>query len=695
MNEFILEILCEEIPARFQVNAIADLKRMFIDGLTEKGLSFSTVEGHITPRRMVLCIGGLPGIQPSVAKEIKGPRVGVSEDILNRFLASSDLSREQVFEKETGKGAFYFANHEAKGKPTAEILKDLIAMVIGAFPWPKSMRWGSYRLRWVRPLTQIMAVFQGKLLEGGLDLGGKILPFVSTTTGHRFLGQNTIEVKDFESYKHHLRHEFVILDRAERRAHILKEIQALAQKNALEIRQDDDLLEEVVGLVEWPVAFVGHIEESFMTIPEEVLMTSMRVHQRYFSLQNKEGKLANSFIVVANTIPDDDGSSIISGNERVLRARLADARFFYDLDLKISLESRLESLKKITFHASLGTVYERVLRLKQLSSYIADKAFKKAEISEAASRASYLSKSDLVTEMVQEFTELQGVMGRYYALNDKESQEVAEAIALQYSPKGPGDLTPGAPVSIAVSMADKIDAMVGFFGVGLKPTGSKDPFALRRAALGIIRLILENQLSLSLKDILSQAIGLYGAYLKQSETQKIVDEVTFFIKERLRVYLRDQGLKHDVIASILEDTQEDRLLVLVEKIKSLEEYLIQERSRNLLGLYKRAANILRIESKKTKVEGLFGEALTQDNAEKFLFHALNKALPSVKQSMTEGSYKQAFENLLILEKPTHAFFEEVLVNHENQDIRMNRLRLLKQLVDVCHEIGDLSKIEGS
>ncbi len=493
MADLLLELFSEEIPARMQARAVDDLKRLVGDELGKANLVSAAATAFVTPRRLTLAVEGLPRQQPDVTEERKGPRVGSPDKAIEGFLRSAGVaSLDQCEQRDTGKGIFWFAVARRSGGSTAAVLPALLTAAILALPWPKSMRWSGHGLRWVRPLQSIVALFDGRPLEGRVPLDDQhAVEFGAEVRGHRFLAPEPFSVTSFADYRDRLRRARVILDPQERRAEILRQAVARAEDAGLTMRPDDALLDEVVGLVEWPVVLIGRIDEAFMSVPPEVLTTSMRTHQKYFSLLDGKGRLAPRFLVVSNMETADGGAAIVAGNERVLRARLSDARFFWDQDHKIRLEARVPALANIVFHAKLGTVAEKVMRLQTLAAELAPR-IPGAEIDMVRS-AALLAKADLTTGMVGEFPELQGVMGRYYALDEGEAPAVANAIAEHYAPLGPNDRCPTAPVSVAVALADKIDSLVGFFAVGEKPTGSKDPFALRRAALGVIRLILENR----------------------------------------------------------------------------------------------------------------------------------------------------------------------------------------------------------
>ncbi|HYD98063.1 MAG TPA: glycine--tRNA ligase subunit beta, partial [Alphaproteobacteria bacterium] len=568
MAELLIELFSEEIPARMQAKAAEDFQRLVTARLGAAGIAFGRAEAHVTPRRLALMVDGLPVQQAATEEERRGPRVGAPQAALDGFLKGAGVTLEQCEQRDTGKGVFYFAVLRKEGRATAEVLPELLAAAIQEMPWPKSMRWGGYAFRWVRPLHRILAVFDGRPLAGGFGLGDRDrapcfvadgakadLPYGSVTAGHRFLSSGRIEVTGFADYAAKLRAAHVILDREERKALVRAEAERLAAAEGLALVDDPGLLEEVAGLVEWPVLFTGRIDEQFMDVPPEVLITSMRTHQRYFALRRPDGALAPRFVVAANMVPRDEGRTIVAGNERVLRARLSDAKFFWDQDRKQRLEDRLPALKEIVFHKELGTLAERVGRLRALAADIAGRIGADAAKVE---RAAALCKADLVTGMVGEFPELQGVMGRYYAEAQGEDAPVAQAIAEHYSPLGPSDRCPTAPVSVAVALAEKIDTLAGFFGIDERPTGSKDPYALRRAALGTIRLIVENGLRLPLRAVFAAALGRYaerGAAPAEAAVPNLLD----FFADRLKVALREKGVRHDLIDAVFSLGGEDDL----------------------------------------------------------------------------------------------------------------------------------------
>ncbi|GAA4251192.1 glycine--tRNA ligase subunit beta [Azospirillum formosense] len=708
MPELLIEFFSEEIPARMQARAADDLKRLVTEKLAANGLSFDTAEAHSTPRRLALVIDGLAERTADVREEKKGPRVGSPEQAVAGFLKSAGLtSLDQCEQRDTGKGVFYFAVAEKKGRVTTDVVDEVIREVFLQFPWPKSMRWGNSSVRWVRPLHSVIAIFNGKVIDSGIllprSLGSIIddrrqdeesafINFGNSTRGHRFLSPDAFTVDSFADYKAKLRDAHVVLDRAERKAKIKADAEALAAREGLTLSPDDGLLEEVAGLVEWPVALVGTIDEKFMDVPSEVLITSMRTHQKYFALLDKAGKMAPRFVVVANTATADGGKAIVAGNERVLRARLSDAKFFWDQDRKTKLEDRVSKLGAITFHAKLGTVAEKVTRVQVLAAEIARAIG--ADV-DAATRAALLSKADLVTEVVGEFPEVQGIMGRYYALGEGENPAVAEAIAEHYKPLGPSDSCPTAPVSVAVALADKLDTLVGFFAIDEKPTGSKDPYALRRAALGIIRLILENGLRLNLTQLFKAAHGAYtvGGF---AAADGVATDLMAFFADRLKVTLRDQGVRHDLVDAVFALGGEDDLVRLLARVKALQTFVGSEEGANLLAAYKRASNIVRIEEKKDgkAYDQPVDPALLTLAEEKDLYGALSDAGETARPLLAKEDFTGTMAALARLRGPVDAFFDKVTVNAEQADLRANRLRLLSQIRATLNAVADFSRIEG-
>ena len=585
MAELVVELRSEEIPARMQAGASRDLQRLMEQALDKAGLSYDSVVCFATPRRLSLMVFGLPERQPDVEEEKRGPREGAPEQAVQGFLKGNGLeSLDQAELRDTGKGKFWFAIKKIKGRATRDLLPELLEGVIRAQPWPKSMRWGVGEFRWVRPLRSILAVFEGEALQGGLDLGGGLrLDFEGQASGHLFMGAKPFTVTSFEDYNRGLAEGYVILNPGVRRELIHKLAREEAEKLGGRLKEDPALLDEVTGLAEWPQIVPGKIEPEFMELPPEVLTTSMRSHQKYFAVEDAEGGLLPRFLVVTDIeslAETQRRANIIAGNERVLRARLSDARFFWDQDRKRSLQSRVGDLKQVVFHAKLGTVEDKVDRITSLAVALS-KQIEGADVDRVRS-AARLAKADLTTGMVGEFPELQGIMGRYYAKADGEHADVSEAVAEHYSPLGPNDACPSAPVSVAVALADKLDTLTGFWAIDEKPTGSKDPYALRRAALGVIRLIVENKLRLRLLEVIGVAKGCYG---KSLSGVAVEDDLLAFFADRLKVVLKDQGVRHDLVSAIFEMGGEDDLVRLLARVEVLRGFVEGEAGANLLTAY--------------------------------------------------------------------------------------------------------------
>lgn len=699
MPELLLELFSEEIPARMQARAADDLKRLTIAGLKDAGLEHGDVRAYVTPRRLTLVVEDLPEKQPDLREEKRGPKVDAPEKAIEGFLKSAGLTREQCEERVLDKGTFLFAVVEKSGAETKSVLPDILAKTVADLPWPKSMRWGEGDMRWVRSLERVLCLFGGEILTLALR---NDVPCGNVTSGHRFLAPTEFEVAGFADYANRLRHAFVILDRDERKANILEHAEKAATAEGLTLRDDPGLLDEVTGLVEWPVVMTGKIDDAFMDVPDEVLITSMRSHQKYFSLLNADGSLAPRFVVVANTETMDDGASIVAGNERVLRARLSDAKFFWDQDGRKKLEDGVHRLADSVFHAKLGTMAQKVERITALAGELAP--FIPGCDAGDAMRAARLAKADLVTEMVYEFPELQGTMGRYYALKDGEDAAVADAISNHYSPAGPNDDCPTAPLSVAVALADKLDTLVGFFAVDEKPTGSRDPYALRRAALGIIRLVLENGLRTPLREALMKAYWGYNETVPDFEKKldgghkpKLLErDLLDFFADRLKVHLRDRGVRHDHVEAVFALGNEDDLVRLIARVDALSGFLATDDGENLVAAYKRASNIVAIEEKKdgASFDGdVVADRLEQDE-ERALVDGLNTSSASANAAIGEERYVDAMEAMSSLRRPVDLFFDKVTVNADDADIRANRLRLLSQFRTTLGQIADFSRIEG-
>jgi glycyl-tRNA synthetase beta chain len=695
MAELLLELFSEEIPARMQARAAEDLKRLVTEKLKTAGLAFTRADSYATPRRLALVVDGLPLSQPDVTEEKRGPRVGAPEQAVQGFLKGAGLtSLDQCEKRDTGKGEFWFATVKKTGGKTIELLGALISGSLLALPWPKSMRWAYNSVSWVRPLHSIIATLDGDVVPGSLAFSDDTrVAFGDKTLGHRFLSSGEIQVAGFADYKVKLKECFVIVDPAERRAIIQTQAEKLAAAEGLRVKPDEALLDEVVGLVEWPVLLMGKIDQAFMDIPPEVLTTTMRTNQKYFALLDKNGKLAPRFLVAANIETKDRGKAIVAGNERVLRARLSDAKFFWDQDRKVKLEERVPALKDIVFHAKLGTVADKVARLQTLAAELA--AFIPGADVDQVRSAALLAKADLTSGMVGEFPELQGIMGRYYALHEGEKPTVADAIAEHYQPLGPNDRCPTSPVSMAVALADKIDSLAGFFAIDEKPTGSKDPFALRRAALGVIRLIVENKLRLPLVRMFGVANQLFRNQNDKIPSLKS-EELLDFFADRLKVALREKGVRHDLISAIFSLGGEDDLVRLLARVNALKSFLDTDDGANLLVAYRRASNIVKIEEKKDKVayNGGSDAGKLQQAEEKSLHVALTSVSSSGAQHIKAEKFGSAMSELAKLRQPVDAFFDKVTVNSDDKDLRANRLRLLSEIRTTLNSVADFSQIEG-
>ncbi|HJR55788.1 MAG TPA: glycine--tRNA ligase subunit beta [Rhizomicrobium sp.] len=717
MPDLLLELFSEEIPARMQAGAARDLERLMVGALSDRGLLFEGAKAFSGPRRLTLAVAGLPVKQKDVREELKGPKTDAPAAAIDGFLKKTGLSKDQLKVESTPKGDVYMALIEKPGRDTAAVLAEIVPEVMAKLPWPKSMRWKpGVATRWVRPLHSILCTFDGEVVPlafAGVSSGRH-------TCGHRFLSEGKLEVRRFDDYEAALKKAHVILDAEERAAIIFEGVKSAAFVHGLEMIPDEGLLAEVSGLAEWPVVYVGSIENQFMAVPAEILQTSMRTHQKYFSLRDpKTGKMANKFALVANMIAQDGGKEIIGGNERVLRARLSDAKFFWDEDRKRTLESRVDDLKGIVFHAKLGTQAERVARIEKLAGEIAGKIG--ADV-QKAQRAARLAKADLTSGVVGEFPELQGMMGRYYALHDKEDASIADAIRDHYKPVGPSDAVPSDKIAVAVALADKLDALTGFFAVDERPTGSGDPFALRRAALGAVRIVLENKLRVGFGGLIATAffglpvhvmnrvMGSMSAAIHEAlDDQAIAPAATssvdavaalshvlnaFFV-DRLKVSLRDRGVRHDLIDAAFS-LGEDDLVRLVARVDALQVFLKSDDGKNLLAGYKRAANILKAEEKKdgrTYISEV-DETILPEVADKALHAALAKAIGAIGPALDKEDFAAAMREMAALRGPVDGFFEAVKVNADDPRLRENRLHLLAGLRAALHRVADFSRIEG-
>lgn len=670
MPQLILELLSEEIPARMQAQAARDLERMARERLAAQGLLPEALTTFAGSRRLTLVAEGLPAAQADRHEEVKGPRTNAPEQALEGFLRKNGLTREQLVEKD----GVWFATLHRHGRPTPAIVAEMVEAIVREFPWPKSMVSGVAKLRWVRPLRRILCVFDGEIVP--FEVEG--IPSGDTTEGHRFMGPGQpFTARSFEAYADGLARHYVVLDEGERKQRIVEAAKTLCFARNLELVEDQGLLDEVAGLVEWPVPVLGDMDPAFLTLPPEVIRTSMRVHQRYFAVRDPAtGKLAPHFVSIANIEAIDGGATIARGNAKVLSARLSDARFFWDEDKKVRLEDRLEKLKGVTFHAKLGTMYDRVQRIVSLAEALAPYVAPGDDtVRSKAAEAASLCKADLVSGVVGEFPELQGVMGGYYAANEGLDPAVAGAIRQHYKPQGPSDEVPSDPVAATVALADKLDTLVSFFGIGEKPTGSRDPFALRRAALGVIRIVSEARLRLPLKSFAS-------------------DDLIAFFADRLKVQLRDEGQRHDLVDAVFA-LGDDDLVRIVARVQALGAFLGAEDGKNLLAGYKRAVNILKAEEKKGPLPtGAPAELPGAPAEETALLAALARASVPLEQALGSEDFAAAMRELAQLRAPVDAFFDKVLVNSSVPEERENRLRLLAQVKDAMGRVADFSQITG-
>jgi glycyl-tRNA synthetase beta chain len=701
MPDLLLELFSEEIPARMQTRAAEDLKKLVTDRLVAAGLLYEGAKAFATPRRLTLTVQGVPARQADQREEKKGPRVGSPEGAITGFLKAAGLASidQAKIENDPKKGDFYVAVIEKAGRDAIEVIGEIVPEVIKGFPWPKSMRWGDGRLTWVRPLHSIIATFGPETEEpeivkfavDGLAAGDE-------TRGHRFLRPAPFRVKRFDDYVAKLEKAKVVLDPQRRADIILHDARNLAFAQGYELVEDAALLSEVAGLTEWPVVLMGSFDAAFLSIPPEVIRTTIRVNQKCFVLRDSQSaKLTNRFILVANTEAEDGGKAIIAGNERVIRARLSDAKFFYETDLKTPLEERLPKFAHIVFHEKLGTQAERIARIEALAGELApivgaDRA--KAE------RAARLAKADLLTEVVGEFPELQGLMGKYYAEAQDEDEAIAHACEDHYRPKGPDDLVPADPVSVAVALADKLDTLVGFWAIDEKPTGSKDPYALRRSALGVIRIVLDNEIRLRLVPTIEFAIrnGLLARGVPLVDSGLVSAGLLAFFADRLKVQLREQGARHDLVDAVFALEGQDDLVLIVRRVEALGKFLETDDGRNLLAGYKRAANIIRIEEKKDARDYSVGKPLPdfyRQQEEWDLAKAIDAAGEGVGSAVAREDFGAAMSAMAKLRPHVDAFFDKVTVNVDDKALRENRLRLLNEIRAATRAVADFSKIEGA
>jgi glycyl-tRNA synthetase beta chain len=744
MPDLLLELFSEEIPARMQAKAADDLRRMVTDGLVAEGLVYEGAKAFATPRRLALTVHGIPARQSDLKEERRGPRVGGPEAAIQGFLKATGLAslEEAKIQRDPKKGDFYVALLEKPGRATLDVLADMLPLIIRTFPWPKSMRWGERSarpgaLQWVRPLHSIVATFGMETEEpdvvkfavDGIEVG-------QTTYGHRFMAPAPINVRRFEDYQAKLHAAKVVLEPQARKDIIQADARQLAFAQGFELVEDEALLDEVAGLVEWPAVAMGSFEKEFLSIPGEVIRATIRNNMKCFVVSDpKTGKLTNKFILTANIEASDGGKAIVAGNERVIRARLSDAKFFYETDLKTKLEERLPKFEGIVFHEKLGTQGERIERIERLAAEIAPLVG--ADV-EKTKRAARLAKADLLTEVVGEFPELQGLMGKYYALAQCEDASVAAASEEHYKPQGPNDRVPTDPVSVAVALADKIDTLVGFWAIDEKPTGSKDPYALRRAALGVIRIVLDNNLRIKLSGLLVSPVmrvldkhvlitnpeqhstmrsqlwqapasheavlailsklldyGVNPKWLVEEKLSRPIVELLSFFADRLKVQLREQGARHDLVDAVFALEGQDDLLMVVRRVEALGKFLDTDDGKNLLAGTKRAANILRIEEKKDNrtYGGAPNPALYNLAEEKALAKAIEQVKAEASAAVAKEDFASAMSAMAKLRPAVDAFFGKVMVNDDDPKVRENRLKLLNEIRAATRAVADFSKIQ--
>jgi glycyl-tRNA synthetase beta chain len=723
MPDLLLELFSEEIPARMQAKAADDLRRMVTDKLVAEGLVYEGAKAFATPRRLALTVHGVPVRQPDLKTERRGPKIGAPDAAVQGFLKATGLkSLDEAKIQRDPKGDFYIALIEKTGRDSIDVLAEMLPVIVRTFPWPKSMRWGarsakSGSLNWVRPLHAITATFGLETEEpdvvkfaiDGIEAG-------QTTYGHRFMAPAAIGVRRFEDYQEKLLAAKVVLDPERRKDSILTDARQLAFAQGFELVEDQGLLDEVAGLVEWPVVLMGSFEEDYLAVPSEVVRATIRNNQKCFVVNDPNtGKLANKFVLTANIEASDGGKTIVAGNERVIRSRLSDAKFFYETDLKTKLEDRLPKFEQIVFHEKLGTQAARIARIERLAAEIAPMVG--ADV-EKTKRAAKLAKADLVTEVVGEFPEVQGLMGRYYALAQGEDAAVAAACEEHYKPQGPSDRVPTGPVSVAVALADKIDTLVGFWAIDEKPTGSKDPYALRRAALGVIRILVANELKVHLAEVLGHAIKGYvdqgNAHVRAGveawaqpggslrDTIKSAYDawnaggVSVFVSDRLKVQLREQGARHDLVDAVFSLGGQDDLLLVVRRVEALGAFLDSDDGKNLLAGTKRANNILAIEEKKDKrsFDGAPSAALYSLPEEKALADVVDLVKVEASVAVMNEDFAAAMGYMATLRPAVDAFFDKVKVNDDDPKVRENRLKLLNEIRSATRAVADFSKIEG-
>ncbi|MGB8487914.1 MAG: glycine--tRNA ligase subunit beta [Xanthobacteraceae bacterium] len=705
MPDLLFELFSEEIPARMQARAADDLKKMVTDRLVDAGLVYEGARAYVTPRRLTLFVQGVPMRQPDLREEKKGPRVGAPDAAIQGFVKSAGLASVSEAKIERDKrGDFYVALIEKPGRPAADVLTEILPIVVRTFPWPKAMRWGKASakpgaLTWVRPLHSIVATFGPETEEPDiLTFAIDGIAAGNSTHGHRFMAPTAITVRRFADYEAKLARAKVVLDPARRAEIILSDAKNLAFAQGFELVEDEALLAEVTGLVEWPVVLMGSFDASFLSIPPEVIRATIRNNQKCFVLRDLQTpKLVNKFVLVSNMEASDGGKEIIAGNERVIRARLSDAKFFYETDLKTRLEDRLEKFASVVFHEDLGTQADRIAWIKALTATLAPSVG--ADPSKAA-RAAELCKADLLTEVVGEFPELQGLMGRYYAQAQGEDEAVAHACEDHYKPQGPNDLAPTDPVSVAVALADKMSVLVAFWSIDQKPTGSKDPYALRRAALGVIRIVLDNSLRIRLLPLIETAIRkcllATGTKSPIAENHSVPADLLAFFADRLKVQLREQGARHDLVDAVFALEGQDDLVLIVRRVEALAQFLDTEDGKNLLAGFKRAANILRIEEKRDNktYDGPPDERLYQLPEEIALARAVSVAKDEAGRAVAAEDFAAAMTAMARLRPHVDAFFDKVTVNVDDPALRANRLKLLNEIRAATRTVADFSRIEG-
>ena len=712
MPDLLLEFLSEEIPARMQARAAEDLRKLVTDRLVAEGLTYEGARAFATPRRLALTIHGVPAKQPDVKEEKKGPRVGAPENAIAGFLKAAGLSSiSQAKVQPDKKGDFYVAVLDRPGRDAIDVIKDVLHATVATFPWPKSMRWGAQSakpgsLSWVRPLHSIVATFGPETEEPEivlLDIGG--IKAGDETRGHRFMAPAPFKVRHFDDYMARLEKAKVVLDPARRADTVLADAKNLAFAQGFDLVEDEGLLSEVAGLVEWPVTLMGSFDKAFLAIPDEVIRATIRNNQKCFVLRDPQSaKLVNKFILVANEEAMDGGKAIVAGNERVIRARLSDAKFFYETDLKTRLEDRLPKFEQIVFHEKLGTQAERITRIVALAGRVAPLVG--ADVAKTE-RAAQLCKADLLTDVVGEFPELQGLMGRYYAEAQDEDEAVAHACEDHYKPKGPDDLVPSDPVSIAVALADKIDTLTGFWAIFEPPTGSKDPYALRRAALGVIKIVLQNEIRLALRPLvgrqlaswfetLTPRVHKFTADQMRQASEAATSDLLLFFADRLKVQLREQGARHDLVDAVFALEGQDDLLMIVRRVDALGKFLDTDDGKNLLAGYKRATNIIRIEEKKDKRDytGAPDARRYQLPEEKALAEAIDAVRNEAAAAVGREDFAAAMRAMAKLRPRVDAFFDKVTVNVDDKALRENRLKLLNEIREATRAVADFSKIEG-